>query len=237
MSEAVPVYIGTKTLVFNSSVALEHVLKWAKKFDRHVLRHMTKLKIEMSHSCSNVSSEKLPYLKTLAIGVAMHHLEIGSEKVPWRDHYSDLGLVKIPVVAGLLQVRGLKKATITFEHFGLLQDSAKKKKAAVLQEQIQKLLSAVVTQPRDMNDRASHPSSVLELLTEDKDKKKRVPTKQRVREASDTDSMLTQDEFPATEADFARLFFSRPHAMYKWMQYAARHLNAHLEDQKHVLPV
>ena len=166
----------------------------------------------------------MPNLIFLKVKVNAQELEIEDEKLPWRDDYTDLDLIRIPEVAALLKLRGLKKIVVEESNPFTNRNSETGKRMDRLCKQVEQLLSDVTARPREPMGNSENINSVIDLLAAGFRRDSSPAKLQEVEPHNTSRDRLTTDDMPHTEADFARLFFLRPHALYDWVKDAMERL-------------
>lgn len=223
LDEAARVFFRTKTMKFNTMYCLQQALKSRCPVNGHLLRHATSL--DLGYLSGKLDDDPLlafPVLKSLKLKLTPLDLELQT-RFPRHDTLSDLDLIGVPTIGQFLELRGLREIVVRdgYERSGTPVWSS-------LVHQIRALLSDVTSKPRGSNDKTSLIPTVQEILAKHPPIPKPVskPVSEAIVEKSPVvEAPLKTQELPRDEAGFVRLFFDRPHAMYKWFQEAVDRLN------------
>lgn len=164
---------------------------------------------------------QLPNLAYLSVGMQQSQFET-LDKDPLLDSYSDLDLVQMPVMGGLLQLRGLRKLEVL--DGDALSGKQTGPKWQGLLKQIEELLRAATTQPKAYRASMRSILSVHDILSRNVSGKLQSDATPKSSSANTSSDVLTKEELPRDAAEFARIFFSRPHALFNWFQNAREHL-------------
>ena len=219
LDEAARIYVKSKSFVFPTSADLLDALKKGCIINRTVLHHMSSVQVHAACEFGILILMDLARVSTIEVGFDEAQLEIDDEKVPRRDDYSDLDLIRIPVVAELLQLRGLKDITVK-EAFALdLDGPERRQRVDQLLSRIQQLLTSVVTQSKGPKNVEAKVQSVQELLAGGVNLNDRRASYEPVEVRDDTNGMLAEENLPQNESEFIKLFFSRPHALYNHIKH------------------
>ena len=226
MDEAIRVYPQNKTFVFTCPSQLSLTLTTGCAVNRYVLGLARSLSVSLPGYYDLDSLANFSRLTTIEVGIEQNEFET-DDKIPGLHEYSDLDLVKVPVVGTLLKLRGLTKIRVDVTRnfqFGV-PNKIEHENILRLKEQVQRLVSHAATQPKTGGDDAVHPRSVHELLRAGLVRKPGASRSRSTKLSDNSSTTLTAEDVPQTEADFTRLFFSDPHALWNCFREAMRRLD------------
>ena len=108
----------------------------------------------------------LPYLKVLELSLRSLDLEL-NDKLPYLDQYTDLDIVRTPLMRSLLELRGLRTVKILDAACYSPKTREQEQRWSGLLRQVEKVLTDVITKPRSVHGVQSHRPSVSSLLKSD----------------------------------------------------------------------
>jgi hypothetical protein len=91
-------------------------------------------------------------------------------------------------------------------------------------KQVEQLLSVLTARPREPSGNSGNLKSVIDILAAGFRPDNSAAKLQEVGSHNSSRDRLTTNDMPHTEADFARLFFLRSHALYNWVKDAMERL-------------
>lgn len=227
-SEASRLYVRTRTFSFDHGLDLNEAAEKGCAINRAVIKLARSIKIRAPTSRSMGTLARFPNLAFLEVLLSAGELGLdgdGYDMLPWRDEYSDLDLIRLPVTAELLKLRGLAEVAVKESNASVNQTPERQQRVEQLLGRLEKFLKDVITQPRAAQDVANNIPSIYDLLT-CKSLQVSRPIQTPFKDHSDGTDTISIADLPRTEAEFARMFFSRPHALFKCFQDATHHLRA-----------